>query len=71
MALHPELVKPELAAPGYVGPVDAEFIQRVIREGFQTVTPNGIIGDARGASAAIGEQCLEQAASAIAECFSR
>jgi creatinine amidohydrolase len=67
LAVRPELVHTDRAAVGYTEPVNAERLERLIREGFRTATPNGIIGDARGADAATGEACIAAAADAIAE----
>ena len=38
---------------------------RVFREGFWAMTPNGILGDARGATAEMGETCIANAADGI------
>ncbi|MGI9178987.1 MAG: creatininase family protein [Longimicrobiaceae bacterium] len=60
LALHPELVRTEAAAAGYVGPLTPELFERVFRDGFRSVTPNGILGDARGMSAEIGQRCIDE-----------
>jgi creatinine amidohydrolase len=66
MVLRPDLVRAERAEAGYVGGSGDAFFQRVFRDGFRTVTPNGILGDARGLSPEIGERCLARCADAIA-----
>ncbi|MFQ5537612.1 MAG: creatininase family protein [Gemmatimonadota bacterium] len=69
LVLRPDLVQEERAAEGYRGSLDADTVARIFREGFPSVTPNGILGDARGMSAAIGEACLSRGADAIAAAF--
>ncbi len=71
LAIHPDLVRADLAAAGYLGGLSPEFFERVIREGFHTVTPTGVLGDARGLSRSLGERCLEATADAIAAHFRR
>lgn len=66
LAIRPELVHTDRATVGYMEPVTAERLERLIHDGFRTATPNGIIGDARGADADIGEACIAAAADAIA-----
>lgn len=70
-ALHPGLVRQELAEAGFqADPSRREsLVDRILREGFDTVTPNGILGDARGARADIGERCIEWMADAVAAAF--
>jgi len=65
LLIRPELVRGERAEPGYVGEVGPELLERIFEEGFRSVTANGILGDARGMSEAIGERCLERAAEAV------
>ncbi len=71
LSLHPELVRRERAARGYVPRPDehAELVARFIRDGFDAVTPNGILGDARGASAEVGESLIAALADLIAGSF--
>jgi creatinine amidohydrolase len=71
LALHPELVRPDRAEEGYRGEVTEAVLARVMRDGLHTITPNGIIGDARGATAAMGERCLAALADRIADHFGR
>lgn len=68
LALHPELVRMERAVKGYMpGPGDRkELVERIIRDGFATVTPNGVLGDARGARADVGEAMIAALADAVA-----
>jgi creatinine amidohydrolase len=55
------------AAEGHVQKFDDALMQRIFREGFRAVTPNGVLGDARGATREIGESCIARAADGIAE----
>jgi creatinine amidohydrolase len=45
---------------------DQALMERIFREGFRAVTPNGVLGDARGATVEIGEACIAHAADGIA-----
>lgn len=69
LAIHPELVRMDRAEAGYLGDVGEALVAQVIRDGLHTVTPNGILGDARGAAVAIGERCVAVLADRIAEHF--
>ena len=71
MARHPDLVRTDLAEPGYTGPLSSEVISRAIRDGLDTVTPNGILGDARGGTAELGEKLVATVADVIADHFCR
>ena len=71
MALHEGLVREELAECGRLTtPEDEpELIRRVLSEGFKSVTPNGILGDARGATAELGEKLVTALADRITAHF--
>lgn len=69
LVIAPELVRRERAEGGYEGEVTGELLDRIFREGFRTVTPNGVLGDARGMSEEIGRRCLERAAEEVARAF--
>ena len=69
LAIQPELVREDLAERGFSGGFSGEVIGRILRDGLETVTPNGILGDARGMSRDLGVACLEATADAIAETF--
>jgi creatinine amidohydrolase len=69
LALHPDLVRTELAEAGFQAEITEPVLARIIKDGFKSVTPNGIIGDARGASAAIGERCIAVMVDRIAGYF--
>ncbi|MEZ4416487.1 MAG: creatininase family protein [Gemmatimonadota bacterium] len=65
LAMHPDLVRQDLAAEGYRGGITPEKLEQMIRDGFDTVSPNGILGDARGASAALGQRLIQGVADEI------
>ena len=66
MVLRPDLVRTGKAEAGYVGGSDDALLERIFRDGFRTVTPNGVLGDARGLTREIGERCLARSADAMA-----
>jgi creatinine amidohydrolase len=55
LLLHPDLVHMERAEPGFTGAVEHE---EVLARGMRSITPNGILGDPVGATAAMGEAVL-------------
>ena len=63
LARHGALVKPEPWAPGAMGHIDTNAL---FVGGFKAVSDNGIIGDPRGATAAMGEAVVEALAQRIA-----
>jgi len=65
LVIRPDLVREELATQGFLGGFSEEIMDRIFTEGFRSVTPNGILGDARGMSAQIGERCIAAAAEAM------
>lgn len=69
LAIRPDLVKAERAVSGFVGEVSEELLAQIFSEGLETVSENGILGDARGLSAEIGERCLAEGAEVIASFF--
>jgi creatinine amidohydrolase len=64
--LRPEFVHLELAVEGTVGEHDEAELEGIIQRGFEAVTENGILGDARGARADLGEKLLDATARVIA-----
>ena len=66
LCIRPDLVRQELAEEGYMGGFSEDLLDRIFRDGFRSVTPNGILGDARGMSAEIGERCIAMVADTIA-----
>lgn len=69
LALHPELVREEEAAPGYLGELTPDVIGRMIAEGIGSIAPNGVLGDPRGMTAAIGRTCIAATAEMLVERF--
>lgn len=71
LVLRPESVRTDRMGPGRLGVLtDAErTVMR--RDGLRKMSPNGILGDPRGASAAIGERCMADVADMLAEAFRR
>lgn len=67
--LHPELVRNDLAEEGFSTEINDEVIAKIISEGFHTVTPNGIIGDARGATPELGDQLINALVDEIIQYF--
>lgn len=66
-ALRPELVRTEAAAPGYMGNPDR--LPPVSQEGYDKITPNGSIGDPRGATKAKGDAYLDALAAELTRGF--
>ncbi len=66
LCIRPDLVQRERAVAGHVAGFDEEVAARIFAEGFRAVTPNGVLGDARGMSREIGERCIPRAADGIA-----
>jgi mycofactocin system creatininase family protein len=61
LALAPQLVRMEAAEPGDARPL-AAVIGELRRGGVATVSPNGVLGDPTGATAAEGTQLLDSLA---------
>jgi creatinine amidohydrolase len=59
-------VREDLAEEGYLADFDDALSERIFRDGFLSVTPNGVLGDAQGMSLEIGERCIEYAADGMA-----
>ena len=70
LCIRPDLVRRERAVAGFVAPFDDAVAARIFRDGFRALTPNGILGDARGMSREIGERCLSRTAEGIAAALS-
>jgi len=58
LALAPELVQMDEAVPGETRPVD-EIMPALQASGVRAVSPNGVLGDPTGASAAEGKRLLD------------
>ena len=57
LALAPQLVRGDRAAAGRTDPVDT-LIGEIREGGIRSVSPNGVLGDPRGASSAAGRRLL-------------
>ncbi|MGI9627549.1 MAG: creatininase family protein [Longimicrobiales bacterium] len=69
LTLTPHLVDEHAAEKGYMGDITDEALGRIIQDGLQSVTANGILGDARGMSADLGAACQSAVATVIADSF--
>lgn len=67
--LHEDLVRADLAERGLMGGLSEEVVARLMREGMRAISPNGILGDARGATAALGQRLLNAFAAQAADAF--
>ncbi|CAA9546126.1 MAG: Creatinine amidohydrolase [uncultured Thermomicrobiales bacterium] len=66
LALRPDLARPERAEAGFVGDFDERAQATIFRDGLDALSPNGILGDARGADASRGRACLDALAAHLA-----
>jgi creatinine amidohydrolase len=69
LALHPRLVDDAAAAEGFRGALTPDVLKRMFAEGIGVIAPNGILGDARGATASLGRACIDATADMLAEYF--
>jgi creatinine amidohydrolase len=67
--LHPDLVRLDLAEAGFQTELSEAVVERIIRDGLDSVTPNGILGDARGATADLGTRLIAAFATEVANFF--
>jgi creatinine amidohydrolase len=67
LALHPQKVRIDRFARGYIGKVDQQLLDRAFQDGIGAVSANGVLGDPEGASERIGEACLDAVTSLIAD----
>jgi creatinine amidohydrolase len=67
LVLHPERVRADRAAAGYLGTVDEGFLRRMFVEGIDAVSPNGVLGDPTGCSKAIGHAALDAVTDLVVE----
>ncbi len=64
LALAPEAVDLEAAEPGRIEAL-GELLPRLVAGGVAAVSPNGVLGDPTGATAAEGERLLETAVASL------
>lgn len=69
LCLHPELVDQDSADVGFTSELTQDLVERIMLEGMKSVTPNGILGDARGMSREIGEKLIFATSDMIAGVF--
>jgi len=62
LALENRLVLKDKFAPGYLGPATEKEVGIILEKGMPALTPNGVLGDPRQASAEKGEIYLERLA---------
>lgn len=60
LACRPDLVHMEYAPEGWVGEFDDEVAKRLTERGTHEFSPVGVLGDARGATAELGEAYLKE-----------
>jgi mycofactocin precursor peptide peptidase len=72
MMLHlaPERVRVDLAQPGVTDPV-AALLPVLVRRGVRAVSPNGVLGDPSGASAAEGTRLVDELVTAAVTAYDR
>ncbi|WP_175837433.1 creatininase family protein [Burkholderia anthina] len=68
--LHPGSVRHDRLVAGHVGVMTTEQLNRMWNEGVASISPSGVLGDARGSSREIGETCLHATARLLASAFS-
>jgi creatinine amidohydrolase len=64
--IRPDLVRKDRYEPGFVGSAKG-LISRILRDGIQAVTKNGILGDPTGSDGKAGEALLEAMAVHLSE----
>jgi len=69
LVLHPDLVHVDKAEIGCLETPTPAFLERMFREGFSSVSPNGIMGDPTGMSTDIGKHCIESLSEMLASFF--
>jgi len=69
--LHENLVRMDLAEKGFMGAMSEDVVARLMREGMRSMSSNGIFGDARGATPALGQRLLNAFADHAADVFRR
>lgn len=67
LLLRPDLVRMDHAEAGYVGPFDQAVSEIIFRDGMPALTQNGILGDARPATAEHGRVYLDTLAEFLAD----
>lgn len=60
LAIAPDSVRKKKVETGYTGAMTKQVRQHILEKGIQAVTPNGILGNPRGMSKAIGLKCIKK-----------
>ncbi len=71
LVLRPDRTHLDRAAAGLIGLMNQDELAAMWRDGLGSVSPNGILGDARGSTAAIGERCIDAITDLLARQFTR
>lgn len=69
MALRHDLIRDAFMNPGHIGTPDPETLAEVFAHGIQALSPNGVLGDPRGAQAELGERCMDAVTALLVEAF--
>jgi creatinine amidohydrolase len=69
MKLRPESVRADRFEPGPIGALSQRALELMWQNGIGSVTRNGILGDPRGSTVAIGESCLDEIADLLVNFF--
>jgi len=69
MAIQPDAIRAQDMQPGYTGPMGPPQRERVFREGVDTISENGVLGDPRGATNQLGAECLKRLTELLTEYF--
>ncbi|MCX6971800.1 MAG: creatininase family protein [Verrucomicrobia bacterium] len=67
LALHPELVRSDLIESGFLGELTQERVAVLLQSGIDALSPNGILGNAHGATEAAGRQCIKETVDVLVE----
>jgi creatinine amidohydrolase len=70
MKIRPDSVRTDLFEPGHLGMPTQEELESMWQNGIGSVSTNGILGDPRGSTVAIGESCLAYIAELLLASFS-
>ncbi|MGF6426595.1 creatininase family protein [Bradyrhizobium elkanii] len=69
MKIRPDSVRIDRFEPGHIGLLSQHQLELMWKNGISSVTQNGILGDPRGSTVAIGEGCLEHIANLLVDAF--
>ncbi len=69
LKLRPNSVRTDKFEPGHIGLLSQDQRTLMWEKGIASISRNGILGDPRGSTAAIGERCLDDIATLLADSF--